>query len=47
MCTQHRFAILIPARNESGVIGNLIKSLKCQNYPADLFDIYVIAGELY
>lgn len=43
MCPMHKFAILIPARNESSVIANLIKSLKCQNYPSDLFDIYVIA----
>jgi len=37
-----RFAVLIPARNESQVIGQLIKSLQNQNYPAHLFDILVI-----
>lgn len=36
------FAILIPSRNEEDVIGNLIKSLKQQNYPDNLFEIYVI-----
>lgn len=35
-----KFAILIAARNEAQVIGDLIKSLKEQNYPDDLYDIY-------
>ncbi|MBR1376216.1 MAG: glycosyltransferase family 2 protein [Bacilli bacterium] len=39
-----RFAILIAARNEEKVIGNLIGSLKKQNYPEDLYKIYVIAN---
>lgn len=40
----HRFAILIAARNEEIVIGNLIDSLKRQqNYPSELIDIYVAA----
>jgi 1,2-diacylglycerol 3-beta-glucosyltransferase len=38
------FAVLIPARNEEAVIGNLIQSLKKQTYPADLFDVYVLAN---
>lgn len=37
-----RFAVLIPARNEEAVIGNLIKSLQAQDYSKALFDIYVI-----
>lgn len=40
---KHRFAVLIAARNEEAVIGNLIKSLKCQSYPERLVDIYVAA----
>ena len=40
----HRFAVLIAARNEAAVIGNLTDSLKQQNYPAGLIDIYVVAG---
>ena len=40
---KHRFATVISARNESAVIGNLIESIKSQNYPAELIDIYVIA----
>lgn len=36
-----RFAVIIPARNEGQVIGNLIDALKKQDYPADKIDIYV------
>lgn len=39
----HRFAVLICARNESLVIAQLIDSLKKQTYRADLLDIYVMA----
>lgn len=37
-----KFAILIAARNESKVIGDLINSLKEQNYPNSLYDVYSI-----
>ena len=40
---KHRFIIALPANNEETVIGNLINSLKMQDYDKDLFDIYVIA----
>lgn len=39
----HHYAALISARNEESVIGELIASLKRQNYPAELLDIYVVA----
>ena len=39
----HRYAVIISARNEANVIGGLIQSLKEQNYPSELLDIYVIA----
>lgn len=39
----HRFAFLVAARNENAVIGNLIQSIKQQNYPSELIDIIVIA----
>lgn len=39
----HRYAVLICARNEETVIGQLIESVKLQNYPADLLDVYVLA----
>lgn len=41
--TLHKFAFIIAARNESAVIANLIKSIKMQNYPAELIDIIVVA----
>ena len=41
--TNHRFAIFISARNEAGVIGELIDSLHKEDYPDDRYDIYVLA----
>ncbi len=40
---QHKFMAIIPAHNEEKVVKNLIESLKEQNYPKELLDIYVIA----
>ena len=39
----HKFMAIIPAHNEETVIANLIESLKKQEYPKELLDIYVIA----
>lgn len=39
----HKFAVVISARNESAVIGQLIRSIKVQNYPSELIDVFVIA----
>ena len=39
----HKYGVVIAARNESTVIGQLINSIKRQNYPHDLVDIYVVA----
>ena len=39
----HKFMAIIPAHNEENVIKNLIESLKNQDYPKELYDIYVIA----
>lgn len=39
---KHKLAVVIAARNEAPVIGNLIESLMQQNYPRDLYDIYVV-----
>lgn len=39
---EHRFAILIPARNESKVIDGLLNSIKNQTYNQDLLETYVI-----
>lgn len=40
--TKYRYAVLIPARNESHVIGNLLASLKKQDYDPAYFDVYAI-----
>ena len=40
---EHKFMAIIPAHNEEAVVGNLVESLKKQNYPKELLDIYVIA----
>lgn len=40
-----RFAIVIPARNESKVIEGLLKSIKKQDYDQNLLDIYVCVRE--
>ena len=39
----HRYAVVVSARNEGKVIGNLIESIKKQSYPTELTDIYVVA----
>ena len=39
----HRFAVLISARNEEAVIGNLLASIHAQTYDASLVDVYVVA----
>ena len=38
-----RYAVLIAARNEQSVIGQLIDSIRAQDYPAELIDIFVVA----
>ena len=39
----HKYAILVAARNEETVIGQLIDSIKQQDYPSELIDIFVVA----
>ncbi len=39
----HKFMAVIPAHNEEAVIKNLVDSLQEQDYPRELYDIYVIA----
>ncbi len=38
-----KYAVLISARNEENVIGELIKSIGNQTYPQDLIDVFVVA----
>ena len=40
---QHRYAFFIAAHNEEPVIANLVKSIKQQDYPSELIDIFVVA----
>ena len=40
---QHRYAFFIAAHNEEEVIGNLVRSIKAQDYPADLIETFVVA----
>ena len=42
--TKTKFAVLIAARNEAEVIGDLIENLKVQKYPAELYDIYALVN---
>lgn len=39
----HRFAVLVAARNEESVIGQLLESIHQQEYPSDLIDTYIVA----
>lgn len=41
----HRFAVVIPARDESRAIPALIRSLQKQTYPAAYYDIHLIVKE--
>ena len=38
-----RYAVLISARNEEKVIGNLVASIRANDYPQDLVDIWLVA----
>ncbi len=40
---QHRYAVLVSARNEEAVIGNLLESIARQDYPQDKITVFVVA----
>lgn len=40
---QHSIGIVVSARNESSVIGNLIDSIRANDYPEELLKVFVIA----
>ncbi len=40
---QHKYAIVIAARNEQTVIGNLLDSIANQDYPRELVTVFVVA----
>lgn len=39
---QHRYAIVIAARNEEAVIGRLLESIRLQDYPSELLTVFVV-----
>lgn len=40
-----RFAVLIPARNEDGVIADAVQSVMVNDYPRNLYDVFVIVDD--
>ncbi len=40
---KHKYAVLIAARNEESVIGNLLDSIALQDYPKELVTVFVVA----
>lgn len=40
-----KFAVLVPARNESHVVKNIMNSLKAQTYPKEYFDVWFIVED--
>ena len=40
---QHKYAVVIAARNEENVIGNLLDSIAKQDYPKELITTFVVA----
>lgn len=40
---KHTYAFFIAAHNEEAVIANLVKSIKDQDYPSELIDVFVVA----
>ena len=41
--TQHKYGVVVSARNEEAVIGNLIKSIQNTDYPQDKLQIFIVA----
>ena len=39
----NRFGLIIPARNEEEVVAGLIESIKKNDYPQDMLQVFVIA----
>ena len=40
---KHKYAVVIAARNEEKVIGNLLDSIAKQDYPKELITVFVVA----
>ncbi len=43
LTTCNTFGIIIPAHNEELLIGDLVKSIRKSDYPAELYEIFVVA----
>lgn len=43
---KHKFAIIIPARNESKVIRGILESIKNQTYDSDLIETFIVVESL-
>lgn len=43
--TEHKFAVLVPARNESKIIKQILNCFKEQTYNPDKFDVFVIVKD--
>ena len=39
----HKYAVVVAARNEAAVIGNLLDSIRTQDYPSDHVTVFVVA----
>ncbi len=39
----HKYAVVVAARNEAAVIGNLLDSIASQDYPRELLTVFVVA----
>lgn len=40
---KHKYAVVVSARDEETVIGNFVHSIKEQDYPQELIDVFVVA----
>lgn len=40
---KNKFGVVICARNEANVIGNLLESIKKQDYPSELIEVFLVA----
>jgi cellulose synthase/poly-beta-1,6-N-acetylglucosamine synthase-like glycosyltransferase len=43
--TKNKLAVIVPARNESVIIRDVLNSLVTQTYPKDKYDIYVVVND--
>ena len=44
---RNRFALLVPAYNEEVLLPRLLESISALDFPHHMFDVHVVAGQLY